>query len=237
MNKIVTDLRNLGIMPDDTLLVHSSLKSLGWVEGGAETVIKALIAALPTGNLLMPALTYEYVRIDTPIFSMADTPSCVGTIPETFRKFPGVIRSVHPTHSVCAYGINAEEITARHHLDRTPVGENSPFRQMMKYGGKIMMLGCGLMPNTFMHGVEEATKVPYILESTPTKLIVNGVEVFHYKHHFGSLIQRYDRVTEVCEITQGKVLEAEVFIIDAQILWDTATKKVSGEPWFFVSKP
>ncbi|MCL2461336.1 MAG: AAC(3) family N-acetyltransferase [Defluviitaleaceae bacterium] len=239
--RFISALRALGIAPDDTLLVHSSLKSLGWVDGGAETVIRALIEALPDGTLLMPALDWKYVTKENPRFSVMETPACVGTIPETFRKFPGVLRSVHPTHSVCAYGADAEEMTSRHYLDRTPVGENSPFRMMAEYRGKILMLGCGLRPNTFMHGVEEAARLPYVLEEEPTRFLIEdkdggAAEAFHYMHNFKGIGQRYDRAAECLDVKGGKVLDADAFVMDAVGLWDAASKKIAEDPWFFVDR-
>jgi|GEM_PF-705530 len=222
--------------PNDTVMVHSSLSSFGHIKGGAETVVQALIKALPQGTLLMPALSYRYVSKKIPVFSAAETPSCVGAIPEAFRKTPGVVRSVHPTHSVCAYGVRAAEITAQHRSDRTPVGENSPFRLLPKYGGKIMMLGCGLAPNTFMHGVEEAAGLPYVLQSEPAKLRVEGEDVMHFMHNFEGIWQRYERAAECVSVTRGKVMDADVFIIDAAELWDAAAKKLEKEPWFFVDR-
>ena len=245
MNKIIkqfiTDMRNLGIKPNDTLLVHSSLKSLGRVEGGAEMVVQALIESLPEGTLMMPSLSWEAVNKDNPFFSVLNTPSCVGIIPETFRKHPCVCRSINPVHSVCAYGKNAEKLTLRHYMDRTPVGENSPFRLLANCQGKIMMLGCGLEPNTFMHGVEEAANLPYVLEDRPTKILIedhagNKSEVFYYMHDFQGIIQRYDRVSECLNIKTGKILDADVFVMDAFDLWTAASKKISEEPWFFVDR-
>ena len=241
LEKIVAGLRGLGVEPGDTLLVHSSLSSLGWVDGGAETVIKALIVALPEGTLLMPALDWRYVNKEHPYFSVRETPSNVGVIPETFRKYPGVIRSLHPLHSVCAYGVNAAEITSSHYLDRTPVGENSPFRLLMKYSGKILMLGCGLRPMTFMHGVEEAAGLPYVLEDEPTKISVEDYdgkveEVFHRLHYFRGYGQRYERVADCMEIARGKVLDADAYLLDALTLWNSAGKKVREVPFYFVDE-
>ncbi|MCL2398107.1 MAG: AAC(3) family N-acetyltransferase [Defluviitaleaceae bacterium] len=240
-DKIIADLHALGVGPDDTLLVHSSLKSMGYVEGGAKTVIKALIKALSNGTLLFPGLSYETVTKDNPHFSVNETPSCVGIIPETFRKYPGVVRSVHPTHSVCAIGVHAEEITKNHAQDTTPIGPNSPFRLLCKYGGKILMLGCGLRPNTFMHGVEEAAGVPYLLQKDPIKMHItdndgNTTQALHYRHNFSDYTQRYDRITECYNVTQGRILEADAYIIDAAKLWDAASKKMAQDPWFFVDK-
>ena len=248
--KIISDLRALGIEPSDTILVHSSLKSLGWVEGGAVTVIEALSESVSNGTLLMPSLSYQSVNKENPIFSVRNSPCCVGTIPETFRTYSGigkksgadgVFRSVHPTHSVCARGVNAEKLTNRHYLDRTPVGENSPFRLMLEYGAKILMLGCGLKPNTFMHGVEEAAGTPYVLKNDPEEISIeyeNGSieKNFYTGHNFDGVSQRYDRVSRVLDVTKSKILKADVYVIDAGKLWDAAAKKIKEEPWFFVDK-
>ena len=102
---LVRDLLALGVRPGGVLLVHSSLKALGPAAGGPAAVIEALREALgPGGTLLMPALSYATVTRVNPVFDQKATPSCVGVIPETFRRMAGVRRSLHPTHSVCACG-------------------------------------------------------------------------------------------------------------------------------------
>ena len=133
---------------------HSSLRSLGPVPGGAETVVRGLVEALgPDGTLLMPALSYARVTPEQPLFDVRLTPSNVGALPETFRTRPGTLRSIHPTHSVCGVGRLAAELLGRHIEDRTPCGPRSPFHLLPEYGGQILMLGCGLRPNTSMHAV------------------------------------------------------------------------------------
>ncbi|MHC4717374.1 MAG: AAC(3) family N-acetyltransferase, partial [Planctomycetota bacterium] len=151
-----------GVRPGGVVLVHSSLRALGTVPGGPETVVAALLRAVgPDGTLLMPALSYASVGRDSPVFDARHTPSCVGAVSEHFRTRPGTIRSVHPTHSVCGVGRQAAEMLADHHLDTTPVGPRSPFRRVPDYGGQVLMLGCGLRPNTSIHGVEELAEPPY----------------------------------------------------------------------------
>ena len=146
------DLLGLGLRPGGVVMVHSSLRALGQVSGGAETVIDGLLAALgPDGTLLMPALTYKHVTPDKPHFDALRTPSNVGIIPETFRRRRGTRRSVHPTHSVCGVGPLAALILDPHNADTTPCGPHSPFHSLPKYNGQILMLGCGLEPNTSMH--------------------------------------------------------------------------------------
>jgi aminoglycoside 3-N-acetyltransferase len=239
--QFINGLRNLGIQPADTLMVHSSFKSLGPAAESPAAAAEALMEAVSEGTLLLPGLTYEYVTRRNPRFSVADTPCCVGIIPETFRKRPGVIRSVHPTHSVCAYGKDAVPITEKHYLDRSPVGENSPFRQLVKYGGKILLLGCGLEPNTFMHGVEEAAGAPYVFNKYKARFEIEYIdgrveEAWHMTHGFRDVEQRYDRVEGLLEIKKGKVLEADAYVMDAAALWKIVFDTLEKNKEYFVEK-
>jgi aminoglycoside 3-N-acetyltransferase len=121
--RIASDLAAAGLARGGTVLVHSSLSSLGRVEGGAETVTGGLLDALgPDGTLLMPALSYAAVTAACPRFDLRSTPSNIGLIPETFRRMPGVLRSLHPTHSVCGVGPRAEALLGAQQGDRTPCG-------------------------------------------------------------------------------------------------------------------
>lgn len=243
--QLTWDLRSLGVEPGDVLLVHSAMKPLGPVENGCAGVIAALRKALTDdGTLLLPALSYLTVTPEEPVFSVRDTPSCVGKLSESFRTAPGVRRSVHPTHSVCAAGRLAREMTEEHLLDRTPVGPHSPFRRLAEYGGKILMLGCGLTPNTFMHGVEEEAAAPYCLSSQTvayTCILPDGrrITADHTPHWFDGVTQRYDRVAELLgepALRFGRVAEAVCALIDARALRETALPKIRKEPWFFVDR-
>ena len=90
---LVNGWHDLGVRPGGVLLVHASLRSLGPLDGGAETVVLSLLEALcPQGTLLMPALSYATVGPQSPIFNVAATPSCVGALSEYFRIRPGTIR-------------------------------------------------------------------------------------------------------------------------------------------------
>jgi aminoglycoside 3-N-acetyltransferase len=127
------------------LIVHSSLKSIGWVIGGPVTVVQALIEAIsPEGTLIMPthssdysdpepwqnpparSVTWPIIREHMPAFDTAITPSTyMGIIPEVFRTFPDTRRSYHPTVSFCAFGKHAEQIVSNHSLSYS-LGEESP---------------------------------------------------------------------------------------------------------------
>lgn len=244
------DLKALGVQPGDTLLMHSSYKSLGGIEGGAEGLFSALAALLGgEGTLILPALSYEGVTAAQPVFDRQNTPSCIGYLPEYFRtKVHGVIRSLHATHSCCLLGKRAQEMAAEHEMDLTPVGPHSPFAKLPQVGGKILMLGCHPDHNTSMHGVEETAVPPYLLQDHPTAYVLrDGEREIHqqaFRHNFvvkGQYCnQRYARILDLLdetEATYGKVLDGDCVLMSARAVWEKGHAKLMEDPWFFVDKP
>lgn len=123
---LMKQLQELNLDPHGTILVHSSLKSVGEVDGGANTVLDVLSEYMKDGLLVLPTHTWAYINADNPRFSVLDSPSCVGILPELFRKRPDVIRSWHPTHSVAALGADAEQFTRGMNagIRRVPVAQH-----------------------------------------------------------------------------------------------------------------
>lgn len=240
--RIADDLRATGVRPGGVLLIHSSLRSLGPVPGGAETVVQGLLEAVgPDGTLLMPALSYGQVTPQQPIFDARATPSNVGALPEYFRTRSGTLRSLHPTHSVCGLGPLAAQILGQHGEDRTPCGPHSPFHLLPEYGGHILMLGCGLRQNTSMHAVEELAEPPYLFGGMVTYRLIEwdgtATEATYRLHGFKSRVQRYDRVGDVLaepELRRGQALQARVHLIEAAALWKAALAALRRNPYFFV---
>ena len=107
MNILKEQFYNLGIRPGDVILMHSSMKSLGTNLTPNEFLSELMSAITEEGTLLLPALTYENVTIEKPYFSVTDSEPCIGLLPRTFAKMDGVVRSMHPTHSVYAWGTRA----------------------------------------------------------------------------------------------------------------------------------
>jgi aminoglycoside 3-N-acetyltransferase len=191
----------------------------------------------------MPALSYENVYADHPVFDICKTPSCVGIIPETFRKMGGVMRSMHPTHSVCGIGKQAQELLKNHHKDHTPCGENSPFHLLPKVDGWILMLGCGLRPNTSMHAIEELVVPDYLygdpLEYTLMDEDGKKSQKEYIRHGFANTTQRYDRITHVMDrpgLRFGKVCSAECFLFHTPTMWNAALMKYREDPLYFVDQ-
>jgi aminoglycoside 3-N-acetyltransferase len=151
------------------------LKSLGYVLGVAQAVVGALIAALGSkGTLVMPAFTpqvsdpsrwkdrpfpeeeIERVRAALPAFDIDTTPTSMGAIAETFRRWPGAIRSDHPQVSVCAHGPMASMIVAPHELAWAQ-GPGSPFERLYDLGANVLLLGVGFNRATMLHYAESRT--------------------------------------------------------------------------------
>lgn len=168
---IENDLRALGVVPGDCLMVHSSLASLGHVLGGAPEVVRALLSAVGAeGTLVMPAFSpdvsdpaswaeppppadLDRARANVPTFDAGATPTTMGVIPETFRCWPGTLRGTHPQVSVCAQGRLAAQIVEPHPL-AWGQGAGSPFERLARQDARLLLLGVGFNRATLLHFAE-----------------------------------------------------------------------------------
>lgn len=241
---LVADLRAAGVRPDRPLLVHTSLRSLGPLPCGLSGLMEALREAVADSTLLVPALSYDLVDWSDPVFSVREAATCIGAFPEFARKLGDARRSYHLTHSVCAFGIDADAFVCDHHLDDTPGGPRSPFRRLVERGGSILMLGCGLRPNTTMHSVEEIVEPPYLFAPgiTRYRIVVDEGAVLHAstrRHGFRDVVQRYDRIGELLsypELRRSTVGSATTYLIDAAAMAEMAVEAMRTDPFFFVDR-
>ena len=238
------DLLTLGVQTGSTLMVHAALRPFGNVPGGAETIIEGLLTVLgKSGTLLLPALSYETVTLQNPVFDICKTPSCVGIVSETFRLRAGTQRSLHPTHSVCAVGPLAKTLLSFHIKDTTPCGKHSPFNQLPKFNGQILMLACSLIYNTSLHAVEELIKPPYLYDQPITYTLIDHdaqvVKKEYIPHNFRGWRQRYDRVARLLTepfLRSGPVAGVSSTLLDSRSLWEAATNALNKDKLFFVEK-
>jgi aminoglycoside 3-N-acetyltransferase len=145
------------------LMVHSSLAALGSVDGGADTVIDALVDAVgPEGTVVVPTFACD------PPFDRKTSATPLGAIADRFWRRPEAVRSKHPTHSVSAIGKNAEELIRGHEKASTAYGEGTPYLRLARGGGKILLLGVDQDRNTTLHTAEAIAGAPYLdtIEST-----------------------------------------------------------------------
>jgi aminoglycoside 3-N-acetyltransferase len=175
-DNLVADLRALGVRPGQDLLVHSSLRRIGPVAGGAATVLRALqTAAGPDATLVVPAqtpansLSSRAFREKTagrdraalarfvaamPGFDPQTTPSQgVGTFAEYVRTTPGAVRSAHPQSSFAALGPRAADCTAGHEMT-CHLGQHSPLGWLYRADAAVILLGVGYASCTAFHLAE-----------------------------------------------------------------------------------
>lgn len=154
------------------LMVHSSLSACGLVRGGPMTVIQAIRSWNAGGTLAMPAHSYCYPAgsAAAPVFDPATTPSVVGRITETFRQLPGVLRSLHPTHSLAVEGPGGEAMIAGHQACSTPCGAGTPYERLVQMDAAVLMFGATLEAYTLFHTAEDAAGVPYLYDPQPVSL-------------------------------------------------------------------
>lgn len=165
-------LKSMGLKGDETILIHSSMKSIGEVDGGADTVLDAWMEYFKDGLLLLPTHTWKTVNADNPVYNPQTTPSCVGLLTNMFMKRDGVIRSLHPTHSMAGYGKNAAEYLAGEEYNNTPCTPGGCYDRLKDAGGKVLLVGVGHERNTYIHSVEEVLNVPNRLSDIPMELVI-----------------------------------------------------------------
>ena len=190
--RMAEDLGKLGVTPGDVLIVHTSMRSLGYVIGGSQAVLDALHAAVGTeGTLVMPTQSWQScdpaflaepgvpeewwpaIRDGLPAYDPARSPSqSMGVVAELLRTEPGARRSGHPHRSITASGSNASVITARHDLD-CPSGERSPLAVLYELRAMILLLGVKADRATAQHLAEHRA------EFARKHLVPNGAPILH----------------------------------------------------------
>ena len=185
----INNFKEMGLLPTDTVFVHSSYKRIAGdvgIENRGETIIEAFIEYFgKSGLVVFPTMTWKigyYINDNNPDdaltpyenpgdnyhtsthFDVLNT-SCeyLGIMPELFRRYPGVIRSLCPTSSVAAFGPDAEDFCSGHDTAETPFSWSSPWGKLHERNAKFLFLGTGIACNTFMHVLEEHAEVPNLL--------------------------------------------------------------------------
>lgn len=244
-------LRTLGVRAGDTLLVHSSVKALGWIPGGPLAVVQALRDAVgESGTLVVPTQTatnsdpsewahppvpaawWPVIRQATPGFDPALTPSDhMGRVTEVVRTWPGARRSTHPQTSFAALGPLAEEIVAVHDLD-SQCGERSPLATLERLEARILILGATFGSCTAFHLAEY--RVPGAAARTTHGAAVLTPEGGRAWTTFEDLDLDEDDFDQIGEhlrstgvVSTGPVGEAECHLVDLASAVETARRWIA----------
>lgn len=152
-------LEGVGIRPDDKVTIHTSLKAVGPIEGGAEALLDALREYLCDGLLLVPTHTWLGIR-ERDYYDRERTEPCIGVFPNIAAFHPDGVRSYHPTHSVVVFGKGAADYVAQEKTYTTGTPADNCLSRLYQEHGKILLLGVGFESNTYIHAVEEHLGVP-----------------------------------------------------------------------------
>jgi len=141
------------------VMVHTSLRSIGKIEGGADTLIDALkeFFCADGGLLCIPTHTWKSLRLD-----LRTPESCLGALPSVAAAREDGVRSLHPTHSMTVFGdrTEAEKFVENEVFADSPVNPGGCHGELLRRGGYVLLLGVGQTKNTFLHCVEESMDVP-----------------------------------------------------------------------------
>ncbi len=239
---LMKQLEEMGIDPQGTVLMHSSMKSIGEVEGGADTVLDALSDYMAEGLLVLPTHTWSSINAEHPRFYVKSSPVCVGILPELFRKRPNVVRSLHPTHSVAALGRDAISFTSGDEQFDTPCSRGSAWGKLLDRKATILLVGVDLRRNTYIHGIEEWVDIPGRLTDNHEQLytvLEDGTEIaVPSRRHCGlSWSEHFWKVEEVLEregaLYRGKLGDADVMVCDAVRQYEVLSEMLKRNPDLF----
>ena len=210
---LAADLRALGVREGGVTMVHTRMSAIGWVVGGAETVVRALLDALGARGTLMaytsweehayhpgerPAAHRRAYAAEPPAFDPAVSEAVRGhgRVPERIRTWPGALRSDHPEASVAALGPLADRLT-RDHPAHDSYGPDSPFARLVAEDGQVLMLGAPLDTVTLLHHAEAiaavddrrrvASRVPVLDDGRVVERAYRDIDTAEGAFDYGSL--------------------------------------------------
>lgn len=248
VDSLKKDFISLGLKEGSIIIVHSSLSRIGWTVGGQVAVIDSLMDVItPKGTLVMPTFSswnsepsewqhppvpeewWSTIRDNIPAFHPDKIPTRgMGTISETFRKYPNVIRSNHPTTSFAAWGKLAKKIVMNHPLEHD-LGKSSPLGKIYDLNGQILLLGVPHLNNSSLHLAE------YLCEYPGKKFIEIGSAIYVNKKRKWVIWKELDNISddfddigrdyeELINYHPQKVGQAEARLLSQRDMVDFAVK-------------
>jgi aminoglycoside 3-N-acetyltransferase len=233
LKELVDGFHALGVKEGDTLLVHSSYKSLGPVDGGPQTVVNALEAALgPEGTLIMPTFNFDFNKGQA--WDVRSTPSKMGVLTELARKDPRAKRVFHPFYSFAILGKHAEMLGSLRY--KSSYERNSVFGKLRDLDGKIMVIGLSYNDSmTFFHHIEQMEGVDYRFLKQFTGEVTDW-DGRTYTDTFEMLVRDIDKGVLTMVDPMGALMEKEGVIQSAQI-GDAAVKLMkANEVYTFTAR-
>lgn len=255
---IKTALKNVGVKKGQAVMVHTSLSSLGYVCGGAQSVIEALMESVgKEGTILMPTQSWKnldptagvywqkpeewwpVIRENIPAYDKRITPTnTMGAVPEMFRQWPGTLRSDHPARSVAAWGHYAQFLTENHDLSDI-FGDSSPIGRLYELDGYVLLIGVGYDKNTSLHLADVRAEYPgkhTVIESSAIQ--VDGRRVWKtYEtlavdgEDFPAIGEAFERTGQARHVSLGNgtlSMMSQRALVDFAVDWIGKNRKCRG---------
>jgi aminoglycoside 3-N-acetyltransferase len=247
--RLTEELGALGLRAGARVMMHSSLSALGPVEGGAETVVDALLDTIGReGTLLVPAFR-DSVWGDPAHFTNSDCrdvcprdlcpskqPGYQGIIPETLRRREGTLRSCHPTHSWAALGPDAERLLSGHRKAATNCGSGNPFEELVELDGCVLILGVQVNTITLWHHYEETLPLDYMGHYWPKERHLNNcVPGLRIQYEYPGLMQDVCRAAGI--LTTGPVGKSTSGVMRARDFDSFMATIHADDPYCMVLRP
>lgn len=242
---LIQNLAEMGLEPTDALMVHSSMKAVGPVEGGAETVVDAFMDYLKDGLFMTPTHTWDRIgKNKRTLFDPRVEGNCVGIIPTLFSRREGVLRSLHPTHSIAVWGKGAADYIRGEEKMTSPCTPGGCWDRLREIDARILLLGVTHNRNTFIHAVDEALGIPDRLtpDRTPLQIrmpdgSIREVEMHrHFNSTYGSgaYAECYEKLKEAFfglgAAKKAKFGGADCILCEARKIYAVCEKLFGIEP-------
>ena len=227
------------------LMVHASLNRCGWIRGGKNQIFHTLKQFSQT--LCMPTHTYCYPTTSEeagPVFEVNSTPSVVGQLTDFFWRIDGVVRSLHPTHSLASVGAMADYICRGHELCDTPCGTGTPYEKLILNNAAVLMFGTTLKYYTLFYYSEHQAGIPFLYFPRPIKLrakdkqgrihsiIMKRQNVFITRRFFEmDKILEKEGLLKRCTLGRGELL----FIPSSKQVHEFLVEKISHDPCYLIT--
>lgn len=226
-DQLKSQLQQMGLRSSDTVLIHTSYKAVGDVEGGIDAFLNAFCEYLSDGLFIVPTHTWADVTAAKPIYDVNRSLPCIGAVPcvAAFRK--DGVRSLHPTHSVWAHGNAAAAFVRGEENAGSPAPVGFVWDRLADCGAKILLIGVTHNRNTFIHSVDERAALPDRLSPEPWPVTIidadgNRLQRTMRNHRcsrtddVSRFYVNFDKpLTETGAQTFGKLGNADVRIVDA----------------------
>lgn len=252
---ILEALEKVGVTPGQTIMVHASLSKLGFVCGGAQIVIEALLESVgENGTIMMPTQSWknldpaagvhweepeewwQAIRDNWPAYDKDITPTnTMGAVAEMFRKWPGTLRSDHPARSVAANGKYAKYLTENHDISNI-FGEGSPIGKLYELDGYVLLIGVGYDKNTSLHLADVRAEYPgKHLSEESSAIMLDGKRVWkRYQTlyvdgedfvHIGEAFEKERTVTKVSLGNGELIFMKQRELVDFAVDWIEKNRK------------